>query len=150
VQNINNGETVTLEIWEHDDDNEHDHVTDITGVVENGKIAKKWKVIYVEDNDDSTSGKELAEKGYTLPEYHFVAKYGDAVSGPGPVMEVRGWIDRQVIYEKTGEIAVNRKYTLLLPDGKKRTGQTDEKGFIKETELPFGEMYFYLTEDKNE
>jgi hypothetical protein len=25
-----------------------------------------------EDNDGSTSGKELAEKGYSLPEYHFV------------------------------------------------------------------------------
>jgi hypothetical protein len=48
-------------------------------------------VVYTEDNDDSTSGKELAEKGYTLPEYHFVAKYGGVVSEPGPVLEVTDW-----------------------------------------------------------
>jgi hypothetical protein len=56
-------------VWEHDEDNEYDHVADL-----NGKLAIPWEVVYTEDNDDSTSAKELAEKGYTLPEYHFVAE----------------------------------------------------------------------------
>jgi hypothetical protein len=30
--------------------------------------------VYTEDNDDLTSGKELSEQGYTLPEYHVVAE----------------------------------------------------------------------------
>jgi phage protein D len=150
VRNINNGEKVEVGIWEHDDDQEHDHVKDVRGEVQNGQVEIKWKVEYTDDNDDSTSGKELAEKGYTLPEYHFVAKYGRVKSEAGPVLKVKGWTDRQVVYEKTGEIAANRNYTLILPDGEKITNRTDENGFIRETGLPFGEMYFYLAEDKNE
>jgi hypothetical protein len=65
-------------------------------------------------------------------------------------MEVKGWVDRQVIYEGTGETAANRAYTLILPDGEKATGQTDENGFIRETGLLIGEIYFYLGEDKSE
>jgi hypothetical protein len=108
-------------------------------------------VVYTPDEDDgSTSANELKEKGYTLPEYHFVAEYGGAESETGPVLEVRGWIDQQAVHEETGEIAANRKYVLILPSGEKTTGLTDENGFIRETGLPIGEMYFYLAEDKNE
>ena len=37
-----------------------------------------------------TSPKELAEKGYTLPEYAFVVECGGATSGESGVLEVRG------------------------------------------------------------
>jgi hypothetical protein len=47
-------------------------------------------VVYTEDNDDSTSGKEMAEKGYTLPEYHFVAEYGGAESEQSSILLVYG------------------------------------------------------------
>jgi hypothetical protein len=59
VQDINNGTSITIQIWEHDDDGEHDHVMDIKATVENGKVCKEWKVIYVEDNDDSNSAQEF-------------------------------------------------------------------------------------------
>jgi hypothetical protein len=102
------------------------------------KVALKWKVAYTEDNDDSTSGKEMAEKGYTLPEYHFVAEYGDVKSEPGPVLEVRGWVKYIVKKEATGEIMANRKYTLFLPDQNTREGETDGEGVIYERDLPAG------------
>jgi hypothetical protein len=73
-----------------------------------------WKVVYTEDNDDSTSGKEMAEKGYTLPEYHFVAEYGDVKSEPGPVLEVRGWIE--VPLQKI-KLPPGTKTLLRFPDG---------------------------------
>jgi hypothetical protein len=36
VKNINNGETVNVAVREHDEDN--DHVEDLSGTVENGKV----------------------------------------------------------------------------------------------------------------
>jgi phage protein D len=132
VKNINNGERVNVTVWEHDEDNEHDHAADLSGTVENGKIAIKWRVVYTEDNDDSTSGKELAEQGYTLPEYHFVAEYDGAESGESPVLEVRGWIEGILKDKKTGEALAERGYTLYLPDGSQREGRTDKNGEISE------------------
>jgi hypothetical protein len=111
VRNINNGEQVKVMIWEHDEDNEHDHVADLEGTVENGQVKKTWKVVYTEDNDDSTSGKELAEKGYTLPEYHFVAEYDGQESGESPVMEVKGWVKIKLNKHQQNVLS---KYTFKL------------------------------------
>jgi hypothetical protein len=38
-------------VWEHDEDNEHDHVANLEGTAENGEVAITWKVVYTEDND---------------------------------------------------------------------------------------------------
>jgi hypothetical protein len=132
VQNINNGQRIKITIWEHDQDNEHDHVADLTGTVENGQIAKTWKVIYTPDEDDgSTSAEELKEKGYTLPEYHFVAEYKGVESEPGPVLKVKGWGNRQLLDEKTVKPLVNRDFVLLTPEGDFIEGVTDSKGFAR-------------------
>ena len=64
----------SVSVREHDEDNAHGHVCDLSGVVKDGWVKIPWKVVYMEDNDDSTNAKELMEKGYTLPEYHFVAE----------------------------------------------------------------------------
>jgi hypothetical protein len=140
VQNINNGQRIKLTIWEHDEDNEHDHVADLTGTVENGQIARTWKVVYTPDEDDgSTSAQELKEKGYTLPEYHFVAEYKGAESEQSPVLEVKGWIDYQVFNETTGEPLADRDYIVLNPEGKLAIGHTDKEGFIKAEGIKIGE-----------
>jgi hypothetical protein len=122
-------------------------VADTEGVVENGKAAIKWTVVYTEDKDDSTSGKDLTENGYTLPEYHFVAEYGGQESGQSPVLKVKGWIERQAIYEGTKEVIANRKYVLILPDNTKINGTTDEDGVIKELKVPIGKTYGYFAEE---
>jgi hypothetical protein len=111
-------------------------VEDLSGTVENGKVAVKWKVAYTEDNDDSTSGKEMAEKGYTLPEYHFAAEYDGTESGPEPVLEVKDWAKLTLKDEEAGEILGNKKYTVYLFDGTTKTGTTDENGIIHEKGLP--------------
>ncbi len=78
VRDIDDRETVQLEIWENDEDNDHDFIEKLQGKVKDGKAEVSWKVKYTADDDDSTSGKELAEKGYTLPEYHFAAHYSSS------------------------------------------------------------------------
>jgi hypothetical protein len=150
VRNINNGERVKVTVWEHDEDNEHDHVADLEGTVENGKIAINWKVVYIEDNDDSTSGKELAEKGYTLPEYHFVAEYGGVVSEQSKTIQIFVHIDALLKNKATGEILPNIKYVILLPDGNKREGSTDANGKILENKLPIGKRKLIIHTKNNE
>jgi hypothetical protein len=136
VKNINNGETVNVKVWEHDEDNEHDHVVDLKGTVENGKVHKKWKVVYTEDNDDSTSGKELAEKGYTLPEYHFVAEYGGVESEQSPVLEVKGWIE--VIMNKEPK----SDFLVVYKDGQEKICSAIESK-IQLKHIPIGEVLIY-------
>ena len=55
--------------------------TTLSAVVSSGKIKCQWQVKYTTDEDDADSQKELAEKGYTLPEYAFVVECGGATSG---------------------------------------------------------------------
>jgi hypothetical protein len=147
VKNINNGEMANVAVWEHDEDNEHDHMADLTGTVENGKVAIKWKVAYTEDEDDgSTSANELKEQGYTLPEYHFVAEYDGAESEQSPVLEVRGWVRYSAKKENGGALMANKKYTLFLPDKSRREGVTDGEGAIYEKNLPAGIKYLSIEE----
>jgi hypothetical protein len=103
-------------------------------------------VVYVEDNDDSTRAKELKEKGYTLPEYHFIAEYNGTESKPGPVMEVRGWVKKRLLNTETKEIYRNRKYILYLPDGGEFHGTTDDNGYMETTITPISQPSVKLDE----
>jgi hypothetical protein len=105
-------------------------------VVENGQVKKEWTVVYTEDNDDSTSGKELAEQGYTLPEYHFVAEYNGTESGESPVLDVRGWIE--VILDKQPE----NNFLIVFKDGKEEYYSSKDLMF-KLKNIPIGEVLIY-------
>ena len=74
VTDIADGATAKLKIVEKDDDGDDDDLTVLTDKVQEGKIRRKWKVVYTEDNDDTDSQKEMEEKGYTLPEYAFTVE----------------------------------------------------------------------------
>jgi hypothetical protein len=108
--------------------------------VENGKVAIKWKVVYTEDNDDSTSGKEMAEKGYTLPEYHFVAEYDGVESETGPVLEVAR-VQFQLIHEETSEFLAGQDYALADNENIVASGAADENGYIDFHDLKRGEFF---------
>jgi hypothetical protein len=96
-----------------------------------------WEVEYNEDNDDTNSAKELQEQGYTLPEYQFVVRYG-RLNDRSNVLNVKGWVDEILKNGNTGSLLPNRKYTVYLPDGGKRKGNTDANGVIAENNLPVG------------
>jgi hypothetical protein len=151
VKNIDDEETVNLTIYEHDDDGEHDHIKDLSGEVKDGKIEVPWIVEYHEDNDDSNSAEEIEEYGYTLPEYFFVAKYGDVESEESKLLYTKVKLTTQLADEDTGEIWAERKYTMLLPDGSEETGTTDKDGYIEPTASPIGNVTFIIhkKEDAN-
>ena len=99
---------------------------------------------YTTDEDDTDSRQELAEKGYTLPEYAFVVECAGATSGESGVLEVRGWIRTQFKDKRTGQLLSNRKYIIYLFDGSTIKGITDENGYIEVKDLKFGQYIICL------
>ena len=58
VTNIADGATAKIKVIEKDDDGNDDFVTELSTSVQEGKIRRKWKVVYTEDNDDTDSRQE--------------------------------------------------------------------------------------------
>ncbi len=146
VTDIADGASATIKIVEKDADGKDDPVTTLSAVVSDGRIKYRWQVKYTADDDDADSQKELAEKGYTLPEYAFVVECGGATSGESGVLEVRGWIKVKYV-DKSGNPLANKNYVVYLLDEKTCiSGTTDENGFVQEDELKQG-RYFIIFEE---
>ena len=141
---IKDGTTVTIKIVEKDADGKDDPVATLSAVVSDGKIKCQWQVTYTADEDDADSQKELAEKGYTLPEYAFVVECGGATSGESGVLEVRGWIHQEVTYYKSSSEVKDMKYHLEFSDTYKIEGRV-AGGSIKEGELPLGNIVLRIS-----
>ena len=122
----------------HGDD---DFVTELSASVQDGKIRRKWKVIYTEDNDDTDSQQELEEKGYTLPEYAFTVECDGAESEGSGQLDVRGWIKAQFRDKKTGRVLSKKNYVVYLLDGSTIKGTSDENGYIELKELKQGKYF---------
>ena len=144
VTDIADGASATIKIVEKDADGKDDPVTTLSAVVSDGQLKCQWQVTYTADEDDADSQKELAEKGYTLPEYAFVVECGGATSGESGVLEVRGWIKTQFKDKRTGQLLSNRKYIIYLFDGSTIKGITDENGYFELMEIPVGEYEIVL------
>ena len=92
VTDISDGASAKIKVIEKDDDGNDDFVAELSTSVQEGKIRRKWKVVYTEDNDDTDSRQELEEKGYTLPEYAFTVECDGVESEESGQLDVRDWI----------------------------------------------------------
>ena len=146
VTDIDDGATATIRIVEKDDDGNDDDLTVLTDKVQDGKIRCDWKVVYMEDNDDTESQKEMEEKGYTLPEYAFTVECDGIVSEESGKLDVMGWIRTQFKNKRTGEIMANRGYVIYLIDGSRINGKTDENGFVNLKNLKKGDYFIIFKE----
>ena len=138
ITDIAEGVTATIKIVEKDTDGKDDNVATLSAGVSGGRIKCRWQVKYTTDEDDVDSQKELAEKGYTLPEYAFVVECGGATSGESGVLEV--YADFIAKISMNGKLLRNYPYILKLADGSCRKGQTNSEGYITENELPVGKV----------
>ena len=93
THNIADGTSATIKIVEKDDDGNDDEVESPNTKIQNGKIKCKWKVVYMEDNDDTESRKEMEEKGYTLPEYAFTVECGGEKSAESGQLDIKDEIE---------------------------------------------------------
>ena len=92
VTDIADRATATIKVVEKDNDGNDDFVTELGVAVQEGKIRCKWKVVYMADDDDTDSQKEMEEKGYTLPEYAFTVECDGVESKESGQLDVRDWI----------------------------------------------------------
>ena len=150
VKNIEEAETVDFRVYEYDDDGEHDHITDLSGVVKDGRVEVRWTVEYHADDDDTNSAQEIEEQGYTLPEYIFTVKYNgvEQQQGEEKVLYVKANLRQQLLNKDTGEIWANSKYTLILPDGSRVKGKTNEDGYVEPVSSPIGNVAFFIHKEK--
>ena len=130
VTDIAEGATATIRIVEKDDDGNDDFVTELSAAIQDGKIRRKWKVVYTEDNDDTDSQKELEEKGYTLPEYAFTVESIGVNSEESGQLDVMGWIKARILDKKNKRPVKNMPYKIYYDDGTKETGTTDGEGYL--------------------
>ena len=144
VTDIAEGTTATIKIVEKDADGKDDNVATLSASVSDGRIKCRWQVQYTADDDDADSQQELAEKGYTLPEYAFVVECAGVTSGESGVLEVRGWIHQKVKYYKSGSEVKNMKYHLEFSDTYGIEGRI-AGGLIKEEKLPLGNIVLRIS-----
>ena len=144
VTDIADGTTAKIKIVEKDADGNDYEVESPNTKVQNGKIKCKWKVVYMEDNDDAESQQEQEEKGYTLPEYAFTVECDGEKSTESGQLDVRGWIKVQLKDKKTGYTLSNAKYTIYLLDGSEIKGTSDNDGIVYLDNIKFGKYFISI------
>ena len=144
VTDIADGATATIRIVEKDNDGNDDDLTVLTDKVQDGKIRCDWKVVYMEDNDDTESQKEIEEKGYTLPEYAFTVECDGVESDESPQLDVRGWIKFQLKETESDRIFSNVPVRILKEDGTIIKCKSDENGYVYLKDLLFGKYSIEL------
>ena len=137
VTNIADGATAKIKVIEKDDDGNDDFVAELSTSVQEGKIRRKWKVVYTEDNDDTDSQKELEENGYTLPEYAFTVECDGTKSEESGQLDVRGWIKKQFIFNNSKNTVKNLNYEILFPDDSIIHNRIRHDGFIDLKDIKF-------------
>ena len=151
VTDIADGATAKLKIVEKDDDGDDDDLTVLTDKVQDGKIRCDWKVVYMEDNDDTESQKEMEEKGYTLPEYAFNVECDGVESEESRQLDVLGWIKTQFKDKENGLPVGNKKFRIFSFDGKiKIDGSTDENGYADLRNINISKYYIFWEKDEHE
>ena len=118
VRDIAEGASATIKIVEKDADGNDDEVESPNTKIQNGKIKCKWKVVYMEDNDDTESQQEMEEKGYTLPEYAFTIECDGEKSEESPQLDIKDEIEITV---SNFEKLKGKTLKLFWKDGSSKT-----------------------------
>ena len=148
TENIADGAGAKIRIIEKDDDGNDDFVAELSTAVQDGKIRRKWKVVYMADDDDTDSQKEMEEKGYTLPEYAFTVECDGVESEESGQLDVRGWIKKQIVYRYTNKPMINLPYKLFTTNGKLVSeGKSDNFGYISVENIKIGRYKLCLGEN---
>ena len=141
VTDIADGTTAKIKIVEKDDDGNDDDLTVLTDEVQDGKIRCDWKVVYMEDNDDAESQKEMEEKGHTLPEYTFTVECSGEKSTASGQLDVRGFMKVRLVDRISQEPLKNRNYVIYFDSITKdkiiQEGKSDSDGCIEINEINY-------------
>ena len=147
TENIAGGTSATVKVIEKDGDGNDDFVAELNTSVQDGKIRRKWKVVYTEDNDDTDSQKELEEKGYTLPEYTFTVESSGVKSEESGQLDVKSGIRFLLQNRRNGKLLKKIPYLILKNKEVIYKGRTDENGYAEVLDLEIGTYYIVAGKD---
>jgi hypothetical protein len=143
--NIKDGEYVMVYIWELNEHN-NDLVCELETAVENNKINIEWEIDF-DENICLNSKWEIEENDFTIPQYVFEIRYKNYKSIFSNILNVRTFIERQIVYEGSKLIAANRKYRIICGDDTRIDGTTTADGYIIQRDVVIGKTYFYLMDE---
>ena len=147
VTDIADGATAKIKVIEKDNDGNDDFVAELGAAVQDGKIRRKWKVVYMADDDDTDSQKEMEEKGYTLPEYAFTAESSGVKSEESGQLDVKSGIRFLLQNKQNGKLLKKIPYLILKNKEVIYKGRTDENGYAEVLELEIGTYYIVTGKD---
>ncbi len=132
---------VVFRIFEGDADGADDFVVELKAPAQEQQARVRWTVPYVEDLDDDDSARQRAEKGYTLPEFYFIASAGEHTTDSGKsreaMLKVLDVLDT-VLVDPQGAPLGDTPYTVQLADGTSRAGRSAADGRVREENVPPG------------
>jgi hypothetical protein len=143
VTNVPDGIEAQIEIYQHDEDDAHDLITEFTTLVESNRVEAEWEFEYHGDTGDIPTEEE-SEDGYRPPEYFFrVTIWG--VSADSGLLEFKDWIEVNLC-DDAGNAIGEKEYVIHLADGQQRSGTLDEDGHVREEDLPPGRVTIEIPE----
>ncbi|MDR2943034.1 MAG: hypothetical protein LBV17_10625 [Treponema sp.] len=134
VKNIDDGEMVKFKIFEQGE-NKDDPIDEVEGEVKDGEVQAAWKIEYKEKENSNTT-EEIEEKGWTIPEYFFVADYGGVKSGGSKLLYTK---DKLQLPIKNIKMKQGKKLLLLFPNGEQKEIEISEGNSIIDN-IPIGEF----------
>jgi len=132
TEGYEDGTKARLRIWERDLGSADDFVTEIETSVQGNKVEAEWEYEYREDRDEVTEEDE--RKGYSSPEYYFIA-HVEETKARSDLLEYEDWIEIE-LRDEDGQPIANEEYVLFLASGEVRKGKLDQKGYKKEEKIP--------------
>ncbi|MBN1756895.1 MAG: C39 family peptidase [Chitinispirillaceae bacterium] len=149
---VEEGDEVSVIIYEYDNDGNHDTVVKIPTVIKDNKVELNWKFIYQEDTDDIPTDEELKKygKNYNPPEYFFVVMVDNVPVGrkqESGILEFKDWVEINLTPDP-GFSAADATFTVYFADGTSKDGTTDDKGYAKLEDVPPGPCKVEIKEMK--
>jgi putative chitinase len=129
VKGVPDGTEAQIQIFEHDEEDAHDLITQLSTLVENQQVEVEWKYEYHEDTDRIPTEEEV-EKGYRPPEYFFRVEV-EGIEADSGLLTFNDQLFVQLIDAVEQVAYALQDYLLRLPDGTEKTGTLDEKGRLQ-------------------
>jgi hypothetical protein len=140
--NIPDNSKITIFIYEKNINGKDDFLEKIETLSENN-ITKDW-IIKFDEKKLGQCSSEIQQNGYTIPEYYFIAQYGNYVSVKSNIISIKGWIRLKFFDEEFDITLRNYPIMLILGDGTEMETTTDDNGYVDVKGTPIGNVLYYL------